>query len=125
MTELFDTGAKLKLPARPCTAAPVGSGPAGETCGTCEHLVRRVSPSGKRFLKCGLVRQLWTKGPGSDIRAKWPACRCFEPLAAGRNRKRLDTPAPPLAVSRDLLATPIEAARDRLAKIIELATAGE
>jgi len=60
-------------------AAPPGTGPEGETCKTCEHYVHRPSGSGKVFRKCLLMRRAWTNGPGSDIRAKDPACREWEP----------------------------------------------
>lgn len=53
--------------------------PAGETCGTCKHCV--VKQYGKRFYKCMLNRGTWTKGPGSDLRKKWPACSRFQPLS--------------------------------------------
>lgn len=57
-------------------AAPPGTGPAGETCKTCEHYSgRRLS---KIYRKCGLVRERWTGGPGTDIFARSPACRYWE-----------------------------------------------
>lgn len=46
-----------------------GSGPAGETCGTCANAARFG-----RYAKCKLVRGRWTNGPGTDIRLRWPAC---------------------------------------------------
>lgn len=52
--------------------APPGTGPTGETCGSCEHLVRRQM--GKTFLKCGLAAYRWTGGGATDIRAKDAAC---------------------------------------------------
>ena len=48
-----------------------GSGPAGETCGTCANLVR-VRYHDKQYFKCGLVTM--THGPGTDIRLKDAAC---------------------------------------------------
>ncbi|WP_146617675.1 hypothetical protein [Rhodoplanes serenus] len=54
-------------------AALPGTGPAGETCGACRHIVR-----GRRWRKCELARALWTHGPGTDIRAGAPACRQWE-----------------------------------------------
>lgn len=59
-------------------AALPGTGPAGETCKTCKHLVRRQFS--KTYLKCGLMWRAWTGGPGSDIRAKSPACRHWEKI---------------------------------------------
>lgn len=55
-----------------------GSGPAGETCKSCQHIVRTRSGSGKTFIKCGLMKAHWTHGPGSDIRASAAACRNWE-----------------------------------------------
>jgi hypothetical protein len=49
-------------------------GPVGETCGSCAHLVRvRFS---KTYLKCahGPV----SRGPATDIRAKWPSCELWK-----------------------------------------------
>lgn len=50
-------------------AAVPGSGPAGEKCGGCAHMVRLP------YLKCGLMHAYWTRGEGTDIRAKDAACR--------------------------------------------------
>lgn len=58
-------------------AALPGTGPDGETCGTCRHMVRRKFS--KAFLKCGLNEAAWTRGPASDIRARDAACRKWEP----------------------------------------------
>ena len=53
-----------------------GNGPDGETCKTCHHYtLRRFA---KTYRKCGLCEQNWTGGPGSDIRAKDPACEFWE-----------------------------------------------
>lgn len=57
-------------------AALPGTGPAGETCGSCANLARnRVA---KVYLKCGLMRAIWTGGAGTDVRARSPACRRWE-----------------------------------------------
>lgn len=54
-----------------------GSGPEGETCGTCSNLYRnRLS---KTYLKCGLMRSYWTGGAGTDVRAKDAACSHWAP----------------------------------------------
>ena len=53
-------------------AAPPGTGPAGETCGSCKNLVRRRMA--KSYLKCALMRAAWTGGYGMDVRARDPAC---------------------------------------------------
>jgi hypothetical protein len=50
-----------------------GTGPAGETCGSCAHLTRRhVS---RDYPKCALMRAQWTKGKGTDVKTRSPACR--------------------------------------------------
>lgn len=63
-------------------AAPPGTGPEGETCGTCQHL-RKVGGGNHSFFKCELRRATWTHGPKTDIRAKDPACRLWEREARG------------------------------------------
>lgn len=57
-------------------AGAPGTGPAGETCKTCQHLTRRKM--GKTYLKCSLTRAIWTSGQGSDIRARDAACCKWE-----------------------------------------------
>jgi hypothetical protein len=62
---------------------PMGGGlrsEPGETCGSCHHAVKTGNRQAK-FIKCELTRQNWTKGPGTDIRLKWPACSRWEPRA--------------------------------------------
>jgi hypothetical protein len=61
-------------------AAPPGSGPAGETCGTCDHLAR-VQPGNRSFPKCGLMERGWTGGTASDVRVRSPACSRWAPLS--------------------------------------------
>lgn len=56
------------------SAAPIGSGPAGETCKSCKHSY--CNQYAKRYWKCDLVKA--THGPGSDIRLKWAACSRWE-----------------------------------------------
>lgn len=53
-------------------AARPGTGPEGETCGSCVHLERRKMS--KTYLKCGMTKATWTGGGASDVRAKDPAC---------------------------------------------------
>ncbi len=75
--QLFDAGEIIPhtLGAK-ATPSPVGSGPQGETCRTCKHAIRqRVHDYA--YWKCGLIEQ--TRGTGTDIRLKWPACRQWEP----------------------------------------------
>lgn len=57
-------------------AAPPGTGPKGETCGSCEHLVRRSM--GKTYLKCWKALEKWTSGRGSDVLARAPSCRLWQ-----------------------------------------------
>jgi hypothetical protein len=59
-------------------AGTPGTGPAGETCKSCANLVR-IKYHGRPYRKCGLMRNAWTHGPGSDIRARDPACHRWEP----------------------------------------------
>lgn len=70
---------RLKKPAGQSKgyAWPPGTGPEGETCKSCKHYVRSEYHR-KVWLKCGLMRAVWTHGPGSDIRAKSPACKKWE-----------------------------------------------
>jgi hypothetical protein len=56
--------------------APPGTGPEGETCGSCLHLYRNVMA--KTYLKCELNRAKWTGGGGTDVRARDPACRQWQ-----------------------------------------------
>lgn len=62
-------------------AAPIGSGPAGETCKSCQHSYCRSFA--KNYWKCGLVPA--TGGPGSDIRLKWAACSRWEAKQETKN----------------------------------------
>lgn len=57
-------------------AAAPGTGPAGQTCGSCRHLHRRNMS--KVYLKCGLMRAYWTGGASTDIRARDAACSRWE-----------------------------------------------
>jgi hypothetical protein len=59
------------------TPAPIGSGPAGETCRTCAHYTHGGG-NVRSYPKCGLMRSSWTRGPGSDIKASFDACRLWE-----------------------------------------------
>lgn len=66
--------AKSKM--RGMYAAEPGTGPNGETCKSCKNIVRRKWD--KVYLKCGLTKANWTKGPGTDIKAGSPACSKWE-----------------------------------------------
>jgi len=66
--------------------AQPGTGPENETCWTCQHYVRKTH-NGRAYLKCFLMRNVWTHGHGSDIRAKSPACNKWEKDDAGKKKK--------------------------------------
>ena len=53
-----------------------GTGPEGETCKSCRHYTIRMYA--KAYRKCGLMRDQWTGGPGTDIKASDPACKKWE-----------------------------------------------
>ncbi len=53
-----------------------GTGPTGETCGTCGHIVR--TGRSRSYPKCGLNSACWTHGPKTDIRVRWAACSKWE-----------------------------------------------
>lgn len=90
-TDLFDVGERTPLNDRSrrgfdgkqntCTPAPVGSGPEGQTCRTCCHYTRS-QPGAGVYLKCALMRAHWASGPGTDIKASWPACSSWAGKAA-------------------------------------------
>lgn len=56
-------------------AAPPGTGPEGETCGSCTHIRRTESASGKVFPKCALRQSDWSCTARTDIRVRAAACR--------------------------------------------------
>lgn len=58
-----------------------GTGPAGETCGSCKFIERW-----RRFRKCNKYREFakWTHGPGTDVLARSPACKFWEAADANR-----------------------------------------
>lgn len=57
-------------------AAPVDDRKApGLRCRSCEHLTHQGGTSGS-YLKC--EAHLITRGPGTDVRAWWPACNRYE-----------------------------------------------
>jgi hypothetical protein len=68
-------GGKYYVEPRGYAAIP-GTGPAGETCGSCAHMVRRRL--GGVYRKCGLMRAQWTGGAKTDIKATSPACSRWE-----------------------------------------------
>jgi hypothetical protein len=79
MNDLFGNPIETAMPKkRGGHAAAPGTGPAGKTCRTCEHYTRAHLESGRIVRKCGLMEVHWTRGPGTDIRAKDAACRHYE-----------------------------------------------
>jgi hypothetical protein len=59
-------------------ASRPGSGPAGEKCRTCAHARKgNIDTAAGGFWKCALVKP--TRGPGTDIRLKSPACAYWKP----------------------------------------------
>lgn len=57
-------------------AGQPGRGSQGEFCRTCAHAWCRETGSDKRFWKCDLIAP--TRGPGTDIRLKSPACQFWK-----------------------------------------------
>jgi len=76
---------KRKEPKPSGHVARPGSGPAGETCGSCEHLFR--NKMAKTYLKCELASAIWTGGRKSDVRAKDAACAKWSPTSPEQGRK--------------------------------------
>ena len=64
---------KSRPPRRGHAGIP-GTGPEGETCGTCEHLVATGRSRKRTYFKCGLARHRWTCGRATDVRFRDPAC---------------------------------------------------
>lgn len=58
-------------------AAPPGTGPQGESCGTCMHCRVRTFHD-RHFYKCELMVAAWNKDRSSDVVLKSPACRRWE-----------------------------------------------
>lgn len=55
-----------------------GTGPKGETCGSCRFR-RRMSNGGKKsWSKCRKVQDRWTGSVRTDIRVRSPACKHWE-----------------------------------------------
>lgn len=55
-----------------------GTGPKNETCRSCKHYTHNYNLTAQFYRKCGLMRALWTHGPGTDIKAGSPACSKWE-----------------------------------------------
>lgn len=67
-------------------AAPPGSGPVGETCGTCAHCRFREYSAGRRYYKCGRMAAHWSADRSTDIRKGDAACRHWEQGVGGALR---------------------------------------
>ena len=76
VVERSDSKPKRKTTQPRGYAARPGTGPAGETCKSCDHYTHRKFS--KTYRKCALNRAAWTRGPGSDIKAGSPACEKWE-----------------------------------------------
>ena len=88
-------------PAGKCTPAALGSGPEGETCGTCRHAIRMTRTGARRWIKCGMMRRSWTHSTRTDVLARWHACSSW---AGGYPIGRRVTQAETVARARQQLA---------------------
>lgn len=74
--DLFDIGPRKRPSKLRGYYLTPGSGPAGETCGTCKH--HAVLQYANNYHKCLRVREGWTSGYGTDILVRSPACSGWE-----------------------------------------------
>jgi hypothetical protein len=58
------------------TYAAPGTGPLGETCGSCRHATQLGGH--RTWYKCAKARRLWTNSVRTDIRLSTPACIGWE-----------------------------------------------
>lgn len=58
-------------------AAQPGTGPEGETCGSCSHCRYRTG-NARRFYKCALMLHAWSNCRGTDVLLSSAACRRWE-----------------------------------------------
>ena len=87
----FAAQEKLRHPLDRAHPYPPGSGPPGQTCGTCAKLC--VKECSRKYFKCHVLMKFWSCGPATDIRKKDLACMAWEPRidklevisTAGRN----------------------------------------
>jgi len=78
MLDLFGEPVEDRVPSgtRPRGhAAPPGTGPKGETCGTCGNVARKIMSTS--YFKCALMKHAWTNGRGTDVLSRDPACRMW------------------------------------------------
>ena len=79
--DIWDRARRRKEPEPRGHAAMPGTGPEGETCGSCRHLARiRLANT---YLKCALNEARWTGGRKSDVRAKDAACAKWQRREVG------------------------------------------
>ena len=71
-TRTARNNALLEAGVHPATKEPLLED--DKTCGDCDHAVR-VTHNSRSYWKCELAGI--TRGPGTDIRIGWPACRWF------------------------------------------------
>ena len=103
-------------PARIGHAAPMGTGPAGETCGSCTYC--EVFHYRKTYHKCrARDGDHWKGGRATDIRPMDPACSKFERLGnmAAATPHKIEAP---LQMNEGAVLTPetISAVLDHLRK---------
>lgn len=73
----FRNAEPVKHPRDRAHPYPPGSGPPGQSCGTCAKLCERVFR--KTYFKCHVLKRFWSAGPATDVRKKDPACMAWEP----------------------------------------------
>lgn len=75
--------------------ATPGTGPKGETCGTCQHCWL-MNGAKRSWYKCRLARATWSPSRTTDILVSSPACARFEaaefPRKKAARKKRKPKP---------------------------------
>lgn len=56
---------------------PPGSGPRGQSCGTCAKLCTREYR--RKFFKCRVLMKHWTRTRATDVQLRDAACLAWEP----------------------------------------------
>lgn len=67
---------KQRSPAATGYFMPPGTGPAGETCGSCKNCVGQQFS--KTYYKCKLAEKIWTHSRRTDILKRSDACAKWE-----------------------------------------------
>lgn len=70
------TSVRKRVPDMAHAYAP-GSGPPGQTCGTCDKCIAKQY--NRTFYKCRVMLRHWTKGRATDVRKRDAACMAWEP----------------------------------------------